>query len=387
MRRTMRRWLTCSMALLTLGAEAVAEDLKPLLDPILQVGPEGTGNEAASAAWKKLAQLDAERLPDVLAALEGANPLASNWLRAAVDAIAERRLADREALPVDALERFVRDRSNDARARAIAFAWLARGDESAPDRLIPGMADDPSIELRRLAVERLIAEADKRYAGEQLQSEKTYREALVAARDPDQVKHVVERLRKMGQSVDLPKHFGFLADWKLIGPFDNVDKKGFDVAYPPESAIDVEVVHQGQKGPVRWSDHSTDDDYGMVDLTKALDKHKGAVAYATAEFVSDRERQVELRLGCVTAFKVWLNGALLFARDEYHRGTRMDQYRFPATMKPGRNVILLKVCQNEQTQDWAQRWQFQIRVCDQTGTAVLSTTRDARQAARSRQPR
>jgi hypothetical protein len=41
-------------------------------------------------------------------------------------------------------------------------------------------------------------------------------------------------------------------------------------------------------------------------------------------------------------------------------------------MKAGRNVILVKICQNEQTEEWAQVWQFQLRVCDPTGNAILS---------------
>ena len=42
-----------------------------------------------------------------------------------------------------------------------------------------------------------------------------------------------------------------------------------------------------------------------------------------------------------------------------------------------KNTILVKVCQNEQTEEWAQRWQIQLRVCDATGTAVLSADRKA----------
>jgi hypothetical protein len=33
---------------------------------------------------------------------------------------------------------------------------------------------------------------------------------------------------------------------------------------------------------------------------------------------------------------------------------------------------LLKICQNEQTEEWAQNWAFQFRVCDAIGTAVLA---------------
>ena len=52
---------------------------------------------------------------------------------------------------------------------------------------------------------------------------------------------------------------------------------------------------------------------------------------------------------------------------------KLDQYKVQAIeLKPGRNAILFKICQNEQTDSWAQRYQFQIRVCDTTGTAILS---------------
>ena len=48
----------------------------------------------------------------------------------------------------------------------------------------------------------------------------------------------------------------------------------------------------------------------------------------------------------------------------------MDVYQVPAKLKAGSNRILLKICQNEQEQTWAQRYQFNLRVCDKTGTAV-----------------
>jgi len=38
--------------------------------------------------------------------------------------------------------------------------------------------------------------------------------------------------------------------------------------------------------------------------------------------------------------------------------------------KPGRNTILVKVCQNEQTEDWTKEWEFQLRVTDDLGTPI-----------------
>ena len=96
--------------------------------------------------------------------------------------------------------------------------------------------------------------------------------------------------------------------------------------------------------------------------------------YATTDYVSDATRQVEIRLGTPNAWKLWLNGKLVFEREEYHRSTQMDQYKLKVTMNRGANTILLKVCQNEQDEDWAQDYHYQLRVCNSTGSAILPAT-------------
>jgi hypothetical protein len=176
-------------------------------------------------------------------------------------------------------------------------------------------------------------------------------------------------------------------DWKLIGPFDNHGGKGFDKAYPPETAIDLAGNYDGTDGTVRWMSHQTDDENGFVDLNKALGKHMGAAGYAMAEFHSDAQRPADLRLGTESANKIWLNGKLLTWAAVYHANLKMDQYVGRGLLQAGRNVILLKVCQNEQTEEWAQDWKFQLRVCDSSGKAILSTDRPgprvAQQAAKN----
>ncbi len=85
---------------------------------------------------------------------------------------------------------------------------------------------------------------------------------------------------------------------------------------------------------------------------------------------SGTEQPVEIRFGCINAIKVFLNGKEVFAREEYHHGDRFDQYTARGTLKAGKNEILVKVCQNNQTDSWAQDWQFQLRLADATGGAV-----------------
>jgi hypothetical protein len=50
---------------------------------IRAVGPEGLGNSEAAAAWQELSKAEAKSLVDILEAMDGANELALNWLRAA----------------------------------------------------------------------------------------------------------------------------------------------------------------------------------------------------------------------------------------------------------------------------------------------------------------
>ncbi|MFP6769091.1 MAG: hypothetical protein VB859_13025, partial [Planctomycetaceae bacterium] len=133
----------------------------------------------------------------------------------------------------------------------------------------------------------------------------------------------------------------------------------------------------GQLGETKWLPYKSAGDFGILDIAKIIKPYKGVVMYCTTVFESKSARPIELRLGTPNAWKLWVNGKLTFAREEYHRGMKLDQYRVPCQLRAGANTILLKICQNQQKETWAQRYQFQLRVCDRSGIAVLSTDRSA----------
>lgn len=347
-------------------------EIPALVAAIRSVGPEGQNHHEAMRAWQRLVRADASQIPAILAGFQD-DPLSTNWLRSAVETIVERHGG--RSLPIDRLEPFIQDRTHAARARRLAFELLVQVDPSAGRRLIPGFLDDPSLELRREAVAEALDRADGLMSKDTVQAAEVYRQTLIAARDPDQVNRAATKLRELGQSVDLVKHFGFITTWKLIAPFDNVDTRGFDTAHGPELNLDPTGMYLGKEGMVGWIDYTTEDPYGMVDLNQVLGRYKGAIAYAYAELDAPEPRDVQLRLGSINANKVWLNGELLTANHVYHAGMYMDQYVGRGRLQAGKNVILVKIAQNEQTDSWAQRWQFQLRVCDQYGTAVLCQSR------------
>lgn len=360
-----------------------AADLSESLKAIRQVESEGRGHKAAQQAMKFVTETASPvQLPEILAAMDGANPLAANWIRSAVEVVADKALKSNTKLPQADLEKFLAETSHDPRARRLAFEWIAKIDPTAPDRLIPGMLQDPSVELRRDAVARLMDQATKQIEQKaDAEARKLYDQALAGARDEDQVEDIAKALDKLGEKVDVAQHYGFVMDWQLLGPFDNKNKLGFNVAYPPESAIDLKAKLAGREGEIGWVPHVTEDGHGIVDLSKALAHHKGAVTYAYTEFEAPKGGPVDIRLGTPNAWKLWVNGKFVFGRDEYHRGMAIDQYKQRVELKPGKNQILLKICQNEQTEEWAQRWQYQLRVCDSAGTAVLSASRPAPKTA------
>lgn len=351
---------------------ALAAQADPDLEKIRAVGKEGAGNAEAGQAWRAVVARGPEAILPILCAFDDTNPRAANWLRAALDAVAERALAEGGKLDGPKLEAFVLDLRHAGRGRRAAYEWLCRIDPGAPERLLPGMLDDPDRELRRDAVARAFAAAEKLLKdGDKPAAAEAFRRLLPHARDRDQVDALAKHLKGLGVQVDVQAHYGVIPKWLLITSFDNRGMKGFDVAYAPEKGIDPAAALEGKEGrPVRFLRHTTNDSHGKVDLNAVLGKEMGAVAYAFAAVESAIERPVELRVATNNAVKVFLNGELAFFRNEYHHGMKMDQYVARGRLRRGRNEVLLKICQNEQKEDWAQSWSFQARLCDELGGGV-----------------
>jgi len=370
------------LLLFTFSHRCSAQTLGPMqqvffdIKNIKKVDHQGKGHEQARIAIQRLQKRSASALIPILIELDDANPLASNWLRNAFETIAARTLKNNEKLPEEDLLNFLRKTSHRPASRRMVFEWLQKIGSDQTEEMIDLFINDPSDELRREAVSRYIKQAEK--IVKESPDDKTsrcdfYKKALLGATDDDQVRKIIKGLKQCGEEIDLQYHYGFLNTWHLIGPFNNKEGVGFAKVYPPEKEINLSASYKGQLGEVTWKKYQTDDSYGILDLAKQVAPHKGAVEYAYAEFISDKKQPVEFRLATPNAWKLWVNGKLLFEREEYHRGTAFDQYRVPGEFKKGKNTILLKICQNEQEQDWAQKWQIQFRVCNPFGMAIHST--------------
>ena len=372
-------WILFAVGLACLDGRAwvmADQELATAIQVLRGVGPEGRGNQEAAAAWKSLVARDQGALIPILQGMDGANDLASNWLRGAADALASRALEKRIPLPLAGLGEFLLETSHSPKGRRLAYELLNRFDPPAAQLILPGLLHDPAPELRRDAIQRLMNEAAvAKEVGRKEVAMVVLRQALGAARDPDQLDALSKSIREFGGNVDLPGLFGFLLDWRIAGPFDSTKGVGFEAVYPPEKGVDWSAEYDGKNGKVVWKPFKSQHEFGIVDVNKVCGLLKEAAAYAYTEFVSDRARPVELRLGCKNAWKIWVNGKYLFGRDEYHRGMEIDQYRMTTELQAGTNRILVKLCQNDQKEDWTVEWEFQLRICDPNGAPVRSVSK------------
>jgi hypothetical protein len=375
----MERWIAVAAVALFAAGVSADEETARALTTIKSVAKEGRGNAAAGLAWKALVGKGGAALMPTLEAMDDKNPTASNWLRSAVDAIVEAEKAASRPLPADKLEALAKDTKFAPSARRLGYELLVAQDAAAKDRLLPLFLNDVSADLRRDAVAAELAKLEK------AENPKAALEKLfAAARDVDQVEDIAKKLGEHKAAPSVTEHFGFVTHWAAIGPFDSTGGKGFATPYPPEAATaaagtlkgkgDAELTWKPTVAGVGREKGSASKVYAMVDLNALLGKHKDAAAYLLAVVVAEKETPCELRAGSQNAVQIFLNGKKVFEREEYHHGTTMDQHVGKGVLKAGPNVVVLKVCQNNQKEDWAQVWGAQLRLCDSTGGPLPGVT-------------
>lgn len=374
---------------------AEAPTLKNLVVAVNQTGPGGEGHDAAMAAmndWLADGSPEDQKLIATLSVMSDASDRGKNWLRMAAGSLRQR--IDDGAL-ASTLKTFIDNRDHDPAARYWAYRqWsgLPSTTDAMNDAVLDAGRDDPSIPLRYLAVQKAIDDADAIFKKENESPDalESLAATLPLARHPDQLREISTRLTDRGVTVDLSSELAMIDRWWTIGPFSNTDSKHFDTVYPPEQmdvdgsldSIDAEASVKAGDKTFTWKIVSTDESMGLVDLNEPYENAKDAIVYAFAKLEITEEdlkgpggaaTVFEARLGSINANKVWVNGKLVGSNEIYHSGSSIDQYTPTCSLRVGENTVLVKICQNNQTQSWAQDFQFQLRFTDATGRGIPHT--------------
>ena len=155
---------------------------------------------------------------------------------------------------------------------------------------------------------------------------------------------------------------GFIIEdaWLVLTPFDNAQGIGYNTAYIPEDAtqIDTTEKYNGIDEQIRWKRSEDDTLNGYISLGDNVD---WGVAYAFTTVTSPNVREVLLKFDSDDQGKIWLNGKQVFTHTKAFSAV-IDNYTIPVTLKPGKNSILVKVCEE------IGGWGFYLRITDPNGT-------------------
>ena len=184
----------------------------------------------------------------------------------------------------------------------------------------------------------------------------------------------VHRAAEFDEAEELLSSLNFVRDWQIVGPFDNEGKEGFDEVYPPEAGVSLAATYDGKARAVSWRRLPVPLPTGFLDFGTVLAPADKCVAYAAVAVKSPAQTDAFVAMAAAGAAKVWLNGVEIFARDAYHEGY-FDQYVAPAPLLPGYNLLLVKVCGDDE------RWGFGARFLGDDGEPLADVTFDAGAAA------
>ncbi len=140
---------------------------------------------------------------------------------------------------------------------------------------------------------------------------------------------------------------GFVRRWRMLGPFDNDGRGGFDRVFPPETTLDqptdTSASFEGTERAIHWR---TLPDLGSTDsvrLGNFLTPGTDVCAYTETFVELDRARPVTVWTGATGAIRVWWNGQAVID-DHVYRGIDLERDVAIVSGRAGWNRVLVKVC-------------------------------------------
>lgn len=224
----------------------------------------------------------------------------------------------------------------DARQRALAERALGRGrDPSAAVDLLELMrlSDHTDPALARPLYQRLA-----KHGGLDVQHRVMMSRAVALEQ------------RRAGDLAGSLKGFdqlGYLRKFRILGPFDNEGKRGFDHELGPErdrtAAVQLDAEYAGRERKVRWRMLPDVVQGGYVDFDALLRPTENVCALAETTLGLERATPLTLWAGSGGAIKVYFNGEEVI-RDGAYRGVGYDRAVAHVSGRVGPNRLLVKVC-------------------------------------------
>ncbi len=170
----------------------------------------------------------------------------------------------------------------------------------------------------------------------------------------------VSALRSRGVVVNLAAREGFITKWRLLGPVGTHDGLVDADAVSTGGPIDTSATVEFEGRTLAWGRWESDGSTGSVNFLQAIAQKADTAAYAYAEVVAPKARDILLKVGSDDSVYVWLNGELVH-RNNTSRGVTVDEDVVEASLIAGTNTILAKVLNG------AADWGLAVRLTDREG--------------------
>lgn len=180
---------------------------------------------------------------------------------------------------------------------------------------------------------------------------------------------------------------GYVSNWKILGPFDNVSRSGLDKVLPPEQGLSfLQTVPGRDRRMIGWHDLPATH-VGFVAPPQYLGQERGEVYYA-ATAVSGFSGKAWLRLDPSGACQVWLNGERVFYSSSYGSSSpaQADVFTIPVELKSGWNTLLVKLASEEDSYEADFRLRFTAPDSDVSLPLECVTTQAAPEAVKPQPP-
>jgi tetratricopeptide (TPR) repeat protein len=203
-------------------------------------------------------------------------------------------------------------------------------------------------------------------------------------------------LRRAGDLAGSSKAFdelGYLRSWRVIGPFDNEGKRGFEQQQGPEfdrvGPVNLSADYPGRERRVRWRKLPDVLQSGQLDFSALLRPTENVCALAETSFTLEQAGPITLWLGGGGANKLYFNGEQV-GHDAAYRGFGYDRTVALVSGQKGPNRVLVKSCTTSGS------FSFALRVANVRGeplvvaqapeqTAAVSQAASTTPAANSKQ--
>lgn len=137
-----------------------------------------------------------------------------------------------------------------------------------------------------------------------------------------------------------------LSPWQALGPFRAENGSNFETAFSPESekVPDLGQKHKGKRGmEIAWAKQ----DYPDAQVNSLSAFGANCATYLYREIETAAAMDFPISLGSDDTLTVWLNGEKIHA-ENVNRRCAADQALLTLKLKPGKNALLLKVCNIDQ---------------------------------------